>query len=119
MHIVLGSGPSASPVFVYVVVAGAQRHAGRAVGYGPQASVHFRSVLSARRSRSHYFALLPMKTCTCSFAHRPMSVRASLEVVGSPLPPVTMPPAAAPVEVKALAAAEEAAYEVLRGLAAW
>lgn len=52
-------------------------------------------------------------------ACRHHALHCALDLLSSPLPQLAYPPAAAPVEVKALAAAEEAAYESLRGLAAW
>ncbi|KAG1666846.1 hypothetical protein FOA52_009470 [Chlamydomonas sp. UWO 241] len=49
----------------------------------------------------------------------PSGVRAASAVLSSPSPPITQPNANSPVEVKLLAATEEAAYEGLRAAAAW
>jgi hypothetical protein len=43
----------------------------------------------------------------------------AVSLLSSPLPPVTQPNFSAPVEVKVLAAAEEVAFEGLRGMSAW
>jgi hypothetical protein len=42
-----------------------------------------------------------------------------MSMLTAPLPPITQPNSNAPVEVKVLASQEEAAFEVLRGTAAW
>ncbi|KAG2422978.1 hypothetical protein HXX76_015649 [Chlamydomonas incerta] len=48
----------------------------------------------------------------------PLAVRAALQLLGAPLPPLCCPPAAAAVEVKALACAAEAAFNGLKAMAA-
>ena len=50
---------------------------------------------------------------------RPMALRVAASLLSSPLPPITQPNTNAPVEVKVLAAGEEAAFEGLKGIAAW
>lgn len=60
--------------------------------------------------------------CVCACARktcRSAAVHAALALLSSPPPPVTQPNVTAPVEVKALATAEEAAFEGLRNFAAW
>ena len=52
-------------------------------------------------------------------AHRTTAVHSALALLSSPLPPITQPNMTAPVEVKALACSEEAAYQNLRVFAAW
>jgi len=47
------------------------------------------------------------------------AVHSALALLSSPPPPITQPNVTAPVEVKALATNEEAAFESLRGFAAW
>ncbi|KAG2426717.1 hypothetical protein HYH02_014757 [Chlamydomonas schloesseri] len=48
----------------------------------------------------------------------PLAVRAALQLLCAPLPPLCCPPAAAAVEVKALACAAEAAFNGLKAMAA-
>ena len=43
----------------------------------------------------------------------------AISLLSAPLPPITQPNCNAPVEVKVLAAGEEAAFEGLKGIAAW
>ncbi|KAL6751156.1 hypothetical protein V8C86DRAFT_709795 [Haematococcus lacustris] len=49
----------------------------------------------------------------------PLAVSSATELLGSPSPPLTQCAATAPVEVKVLAANQEARYEALRATAAW
>ena len=59
--------------------------------------------------------ILPSPSSPC----RPAALRVAASLLSSPLPPITQPNSNAPVEVKVLAAGEEAAFEGVRGMAAW
>ncbi|KAG2489163.1 hypothetical protein HYH03_012389 [Edaphochlamys debaryana] len=48
----------------------------------------------------------------------PLAVRAALQLLSAPLPPLAQPPASAAVEVKALACAAEAGFNALKAMAA-